>query len=39
MTPAQVTVAGTIMLPVPRMTLASELNSQTRIAPTKTTVE
>ena len=31
-------MAGVAMLPVPRMTLASELNSQTRIAPAKTTL-
>ena len=30
--PTQVTIAGTAMLPVPRMTLASELNSHSRIA-------
>jgi len=38
-TPAQVTSAGTAMLPVPRITLASELNSQTRTAPQKITLE
>ena len=37
--PVQVTIAGTIMLPVPRITLASELKSHTRIAPEKTTLE
>ena len=30
-TPAQVTTAGIAMLPVPRITLASELKTQTRI--------
>ena len=33
MAPAQVTRAGTTMLPVPRIALASELNVHTRIAP------
>src|SRR4029453_5694015 len=33
--PAQVTMAGTAMLPLPRITLASELKIQTRIAPEK----
>jgi hypothetical protein len=32
-------MAGTAMLPVPRITLASELNSQTRIAPAKMMLE
>ncbi len=31
--PTQATTAGSHMLPVPRMTLASELNNQIRIAP------
>ena len=34
-----VTSAGTAMLPVPRITLASELNSHTSTAPAKTTLE
>ncbi len=34
-TPTQVTAAGSAMLPVPRMTAASELNSQTSTAPAK----
>ena len=38
-TPAQVTIAGTTMLPVPRTTLASELKIHTRTAPAKTTLE
>ena len=38
-TPAQVTMAGTAMLPVPRTMLASELKSQTRMAPEKMTFE
>jgi hypothetical protein len=31
--PAQTTAAGSIMLPVPRMAAASELNSHTEMAP------
>ena len=34
-----VTDAGTSMLPVPRITAASELNSHSRIAPANTTME
>jgi hypothetical protein len=34
-TPATVTLAGTAMLPVPRITAASELKSHTRMAPPK----
>jgi len=37
--PAHVTIAGSIMLPVPRITFASELKSQTRMAPPKRTFE
>ena len=37
--PTQATAAGSHMLPVPRMTLASELNSQIRIAPAKIVFE
>src|SRR5262249_38555226 len=37
--PTDVTTAGTAMLPVPRITLASELKTQIRIAPEETTVE
>ena len=32
-------MAGTAMLPVPRMTFARELNTQMRTAPAKTTWE
>jgi hypothetical protein len=38
-TPAQVTTAGNAMLPVPRITAASELNSQTSTAPANTQFE
>ena len=38
-TPAHVTSAGTAILPVPRITFASELNNHTRTAPEKITVE
>jgi len=37
--PAQVTIAGNAILPVPRITLASELNTQIRIALEKMTFE
>jgi hypothetical protein len=37
--PTQVTTAGTAILPVPRITLASELKSHTRTAPPNTTLE
>ena len=37
--PTNAIIAGTIMLPEPRMTFASELNSQIRIAPPNTTLE
>ena len=37
--PANVTMAGTAMLPVPRMTLASELKIHTRIAHENMTFE
>jgi hypothetical protein len=37
--PAQVTAAGTAILPVPRITFASALNTQIRTAPEKTTWE
>ena len=37
--PAQLTIAGTAMLPVPRMTLASALSSQTSRLPAKPTFE
>ena len=37
--PAQVTQAGTAMLPVPRITAASELNSHTSTAPANTKFE
>ena len=37
--PMQLTVAGVAMLPVPRITLDSELNSQTRTAPAKVMLE
>ena len=37
--PDAVTVAGNDMLPVPRITAASELNSQSGIAPANTSVE
>ena len=35
----EVTIAGTKVLPVPRMTLASVLNSQTRMTPANTMLE
>ena len=38
-TPAQVTSAGKAMLPVPRITAASELNSHTSTAPANTQFE
>lgn len=38
-TPATVTLAGTAMLPVPRITAASELNNHTRTAPVNTQLE
>ena len=38
-TPATVTLAGTAMLPVPRITAASELNSHTSTAPANTQFE
>ena len=37
--PAIVTTAGTKVLPVPRMTLASVLNSQIRMTPANTMLE
>ncbi len=37
--PTQATAAGSSMLPVPRITLASELNSQIRTAPAKMVFE
>ena len=37
--PATVTMAGTAMLPVPRITADSELNSHTSSAPAKTQFE
>ena len=37
--PADVTMAGTAMLPLPRITLARELNTQTRTAAEKMTFE
>jgi hypothetical protein len=37
--PTEVTAAGTAMLPVPRITFASALNSQIRMVPEKTTWE
>lgn len=37
--PTEVITAGVIMLPVPRSTFASELKTQIRIAPEKTTFE
>ena len=38
-TPAQITAAGTSMLPVPRMTLARPLSSQSSTMPANTTFE
>src|SRR5437763_4811962 len=38
-TPTQVTAAGSAMLPVPRITAASELKSQTSTAPANTQFE
>ena len=38
-TPTQVTAAGNAMLPVPRITAASELNNHTSTAPAKTQFE
>ena len=38
-TPTTVTLAGTAMLPVPRITAASELKSQTSTAPANTQLE
>lgn len=38
-TPATVTLAGTDMLPVPRITAASELKSHTSTAPANTQFE
>ena len=37
--PTQITEAGNAMLPVPRMTAASELKSHTSTAPAKTQLE
>ena len=37
--PARVTMAGTAMLPVPRITAASELKSHISTAPAKTQLE
>ena len=38
-TPAQITKAGTSMLPVPRMTLAKPLSNHSRTLPANTTFE
>ena len=38
-TPIQIAIAGTNMLPVPRMTLASAFISQTSTVPPNTTLE
>ena len=37
--PRQLTIAGMAMLPVPRITLLSELKTHSRTAPAKTTLE
>ena len=37
--PTHVTMAGTIMFPAPRITLASELKTHSRITPEKMTLE